>query len=95
MDSLLLWIGYLLIAVSWFVGITNCYLSFVRPLISKDRANVSGIPAIGSVLILIGAYLVGWNSTTTLAVVGQFAVDTGGILWFAVMMFFQNTKEMK
>lgn len=95
MDSLLLWSGYLLIAVAWFVGITNFYLSFVRPFISKDRANVSGIPAIGSVLVLIGAFLVGWNPPTTLAVIGQFAVDTGGIVWFAVIMFLQRTKEMK
>jgi uncharacterized BrkB/YihY/UPF0761 family membrane protein len=70
----------------------NFYLSFVRPLLYAWRhgsfngiKNVSGLPLLGTVLV-VAAGIIGfadWRSTTVGLV--ALVLDTGGLPWFPLM----------
>jgi hypothetical protein len=84
-------IGLLVMFGALVIGGLNFYLSFLRGLIygrkkgSLDGYNhVSGLPVIGSVLVVIGT-VVGFGSALCV-VLGLLAValDTGGSVWFLV-----------
>jgi len=67
------------------IGLTNAFLSFVRPrLRSASRRHISGIPVVGSALVVIGVlYGFGALGTALLALAAS-AIDTGGAPWFAI-----------
>ena len=73
------------------VALLNFYLSFIRPRLFWLRRrsmdgyrHVSGLPMIGTVLLILGA-LFGFGAIgSTLVGVGAFALDTGGSVWFLV-----------
>ncbi len=84
---LVLTVGMVLIGLALFVTACNLYFSFIRPLLFQNRPNyhwVSGIPVIGSLLIVAGV-LVGFGGVlpATLGIVA-FLLDTGGALWFLI-----------
>jgi hypothetical protein len=71
------------------IGALNFFLSLIRPLLyrlrhrSMDRYRfVSGLPGIGTLLVLVGV-VIGFGGCFT-ALSGMFAmvIDTGGSLWF-------------
>lgn len=77
--------------VAMFIAAPNFYLSFIRPLLFHLRRgsfdeykNVSGIPIVGTVVVVVGAIL-GFGSVlcSTLGVVAT-ALDTGGSMWFVI-----------
>ena len=81
--------GIWFVAPAAFVAVLNFYLSFVRGLLlrlrhgSLDRyRHVSGIPLIGSLLVLI-AGIIGFGAVgTVLSCIVAVALDTGGLPWF-------------
>lgn len=82
-------IGFM--AVGAFVAAINFYLSFIRfPLyVARHRSKegyrfVSGIPMIGSVLIISGAISAFGSVDIALVGVAAFVLDTGGSGWFIV-----------
>ena len=69
----------------------NFYLSLVRPLFyyalhsSRDGyRHVSGLPFVGTLLICAGAALAFGNVAWSLLGIAAYLSDTGGILWFVV-----------
>ena len=73
------------------LGILNAYLSMIRPCLYRLRHGsmegyrfVSGLPLVGSVLV-IAAGVFGFGALPT-AVVGlvTLALDTGGLPWFLI-----------
>jgi hypothetical protein len=73
------------------VASLNFFLSYVRPLFYRWRsgswtgyAHISGIPAVGTLFVLIGG-IVGFGAWVS-AVIGIAAslLDTGGLPWFLV-----------
>src|SRR5689334_20883855 len=80
-----------LMIVAMFIAAPNFYLSFIRPLVFHLRGgsfdeykNVSGIPIVGTVVVVVGAIL-GFGSflCSALGLVAM-ALDTGGSVWFLV-----------
>ena len=66
------------------LALMNFYLSFIRPRLSKNSRHVSGIPIIGSLLVIAGLI---WGFGCALpAAVGTaaYALDTGGGLWVLI-----------
>jgi hypothetical protein len=78
-----------LLALGGCIALTNFYLSFLRMPFHQWRGRrdvkwVSGIPLIGSFVLVIGLFgLDGW-----LALLGAFFffLDTGGIFWLVLVM---------
>jgi hypothetical protein len=73
----------MLVATS--IGALNFYLSFIRPMISGSRSddrNVSGVPVVGTLLVVIGTVLGFGSVLCALLGLVVVAVDTGGSLWF-------------
>jgi hypothetical protein len=73
------------------IALLNVYLSWIRPAIhflvqgSMTRYRfASGIPAIGTFLILTGGLLGFGNRTTALTGIVLLLLDTGGLPWFVV-----------
>lgn len=74
-----------------FFAIINFYLSFIRPRRLLRRhgslegiSNISGIPLIGTILVIFGgAFGVGAIGTALLGLL-VLALDTGGAPWFLI-----------
>lgn len=69
----------------------NFYLSFIRPLFyfalhwSRDGyRHVSGAPFVGTLLICAGAAFEFGNVGWSLLGIAAYLLDTGGVLWFVV-----------
>jgi hypothetical protein len=67
----------------------NFYLSFVRPSVASRRhgmqrngQNISGVPVIGTLLVVLGGVLGFGAIGTTLIGLLAVALDTGGAPWF-------------
>lgn len=84
-------VGFILAAVPF--AALNFYLSFIRPHVfrllhgSMDGfRRVSGIPIVGSILVLLGA-LFGFGALglgTALLGLASVGFDTGGSVWFLI-----------
>ena len=79
-----------LMAMALLLGSLNFYLSYIRPALDQHRTDyrfVSGIPLIGTLLVIVGT-IVGWSATLP-AVLGVVALllDTGGLPWGIVMIW--------
>lgn len=65
-------------------AVLNFYLSFIRGRIKRDadKRHVSGVPIVGTVLVVVGA-VVGFGSALIAgAGIVATALDTGGTVWF-------------
>lgn len=76
-----------LMVVALLLSSLNLYLSFIRPALFRHRPDyrfVSGIPLIGTLLIIAGT-AVGWSAALP-GLLGFIALllDTGGLPWFIV-----------
>ena len=78
-----------LMMVALGIAALNFYLSFIRPVVFHRRGgsfdeyrHVSGIPIVGTVVVVVGAIL-GFGSAlcSALGLVAM-ALDTGGSVWF-------------
>jgi hypothetical protein len=75
--------------IAFAVGLYNLWLSYGRPWVHRKRAvdgqhprHVSGLPAIGTLLVVIAA-VVGFGAAGTAALgLTVLAIDTGGSPWF-------------
>mgnify|MGYP001812150322 CR=1 FL=1 len=83
--------GMAVMIAAGLIALLNFYLSFVRGHLYLKRhgsrdgyRHISGVPLIGTVLVLIGAAL-GFGDVPT-AVLGLIvmSVDTGGSVWFLI-----------
>ncbi len=80
-------LGWMLVAIT--LGLFNMYLSFLRPFIYRVRhgstkafQHVSGIPGVGSLLVVVGV-LVGFGGVVpALLGITAMLLDTGGSFWF-------------
>jgi hypothetical protein len=71
------------------LGLFNFYLSFVRPVLFRWRYGsleqyrfVSGVPGVGTILVVIGG-LLGFGSVVTASVgLAAMLLDTGSSIWF-------------
>lgn len=83
--------AFWLLIPAGLVALLNCYLSFARPMIFRwrhesmdDYRHVSGIPAVGSVLVLAGG-IVGFGALSAVALgFAATLIDTGGFPWLLV-----------
>ena len=76
-----------LMGMALLLSSLNLYLAYIRPARfghRPDYRNVSGIPLIGTLLVIAGT-VVGWSSVVP-ALLGLVALllDTGGLPWFIV-----------
>lgn len=81
-------VGYGLIFFAMFVASINFYLSFIRPLIARSFgqsiSNVTGLPMLGTLLLIAGVLCVDRTTAVLTLVATQFFLDTGGLAWFVV-----------
>lgn len=69
----------------------NFYLSFVRGLLYRRKRgslegyrHVSGLPMVGTLLVVIGTLLGFGSMAVTVLGLAAFAADTGGTVWFVI-----------
>ena len=77
--------------VAMFIATPNFYLSFVRPFVFHKRGgsfdeykHVSGIPIIGTVVVVVGASLGFGDALCSVLGLVTIALDTGGSVWLLV-----------
>ncbi len=83
--------GIALMFLALTFGLLNFYLSFLRPLLYRHRRGsmdgyrfVSGVPAVGTLLVLIGnTFSYGAVIPALLGIV-VLLLDTGGFPWFVI-----------
>ena len=74
-----------------FITALNAHLAFLRPLLYRRRhgsyegmRNISGFPAIGTFVVVIGCFLaIGHRPTAVLGLV-VLTLDVGGLPWFLI-----------
>ncbi|MFO0802094.1 MAG: hypothetical protein U0791_03075 [Gemmataceae bacterium] len=75
------------------IALLNFHLSFVRPGLFRLRGhscrNISGIPLIGSLLLVPAAvgFAVEWHPWLFAATLLLFLLDTGGVVWLVPVLF--------
>ncbi len=77
--------------VALVIGGLNFYLSFLRGLLYQRRKgsldeykHVSGLPMIGSLLVVVGAVLAFGSTLAAGLGLVAVAIDTGGSVWFLI-----------
>lgn len=82
-------VGFIVAAL--FFALLNFHLSFVRPRMLLQRygsldgiRHVSGIPIIGTILVLLGGIFGFGSLGTALLGIAALALDTGGSPWFLI-----------
>ena len=90
-----------LLAVGGLLCLTNFYLSFLRvPLLLRrgqpreEIRFVSGLPVLGSLLVLV-ALLLGLDGIERIAAWSLLVIDTGGLHWFAFSMALDALHERR
>lgn len=92
------WLSLFLIVAGGVIAAINFYLSFVAVPVHKLRHGrapervPSGIPLVGSILLLIGAALAEGKVAAITALV-LFAIDTGGPHWFVGTLVWQRFRR--
>jgi hypothetical protein len=78
--------GYLCLCVAAVFATINFYLSFLRApiykLLGRDCPNVSGIPLIGNLFVLVAMLLVERTAAVWMIATLLILIDTGGLPWF-------------
>jgi hypothetical protein len=81
-------LGFAWMLIALTVGLLNFYLSFIRPLLlywrcgsSEQYRHVTGIPLVGTIVVVIGG-LFGFGSVLTACVgLAALLLNTGGSFW--------------
>ena len=86
--------GSLFLFAGVFVAAVNIYTSFIRDRIHLFRQGdmdsfqfVSGIPAIGSICIIISSLCLTQSTPFGIALLATTVADTGGFPWFLIAVF--------
>jgi len=85
-------LAYSLFGLGALFCVINLYLSFLRPVVHRLRAqaqplrHVSGVPLLG-MTILPGLMLAPPSVTLSAACLALMAVDTGNLLWFVACVW--------
>ncbi|MGO8764840.1 MAG: hypothetical protein ACLQSR_06855 [Limisphaerales bacterium] len=82
--------GWLIAAA--IIALINMFYSFVRPFIllrilrvpNKEYKRVSGLPVIGSILVILGTLFSFGSIGTAILFLIIFLIDTGGSMWFLI-----------
>lgn len=79
-------LGYAFFGIGSFFSVLNCHLSFIRPWFyhrkHKNMENykfVSGIPLIGSILLLLASFWLNQTLVLASAIFFFYIIDTNGI----------------
>jgi hypothetical protein len=90
-------LGYIMFAVAALIAASNFYLSFVRApvhwCLGWECPNISGVPVVGSLFLVAAVALVKWSAFVWLGVLLLCAIDTGGVVWFCLVMAWEFTKK--
>jgi hypothetical protein len=85
-------LGWMLMAL--LVGVCNFSLSFARPILFRLRHGsmeryrfVSGIPGVGTLLVLVGGLLGFGSAPIALMGLAAMLIDTGGSFWFLLAIW--------
>lgn len=88
--------GYILFAIAALIAVSNFYLSFVRAPIhwwlGRKCPNISGIPLVGTLFLIAAIALLQWSALLWLLVILVCAIDTGGLVWFCLVMAWKSLK---
>jgi len=86
-------VGVVFAAIAIVIVTNNLYLSLVRPLVyfvfqrdANHLRNVSGIPLLGSIAVIIAAVTLPANVYLGIALLVLFMIDPGGLLVLGWMM---------
>jgi len=79
---------YFSISIGIFFSILNFYLSFIE----KKRNKASGIPMLGSFILIISLFFINNNYLFYIIIV-SILIDTGGIHWFISIILWEYFKE--
>jgi hypothetical protein len=86
-------IGIIAVSLAALVVFLNIYLSFIRPSIYRFRhgtldgfGNISGLPVVGTILVLLAAFFLAPNKALGILLLILFVVDTGGLPCFLFVM---------
>ncbi len=83
-------LGYSLLASGAVVCCLNFYLSFLQyplcKLLGREYKRVSGIPIVGSLLVIIGVAILRESRSLYWGGIVIALLDTGGLHWFAGVM---------
>lgn len=93
-----IYVAYAIFAYGCCVSLINFYIKFLHCPINcilgrtvDDSKSSSLIPIIGSLLIIVSVYSVAEIPWLFWGGVVSAILDTGGLHWFAVMIFFMPT----
>ena len=85
-------VGFVIAAL--LIAVLNFHLSFIRPRILLRRhgsldgiRHISGLPAVGNILVTLSMSLGFGSLGTTLIGLIAIAIDTGGLPWFLVAIW--------
>jgi hypothetical protein len=95
--------GSLFLFLAGFVTFVNIYTSFLRDRIHNWRHGnmddfqfVSGVPAIGSVFVILGSLCFTQSPMVGTVLIALIIADTGGFFWFPLALFidwYSGTKD--
>jgi hypothetical protein len=95
-----IYIAYALFAFGCLVSLTNFYLSFLRYPLYRFRGEIddnfqwsSGLPMIGSLLIVVSIFSVAEVPWLFWGGVLCAILDTGGVHWFAGIMLYLSARD--
>ena len=90
-------IGLISCALGTFIACLNLYFSFIRYPVHRWRGGtrndyrwVSGIPAVGSILLWLGARLLVGRPALMWTAIGISLIDTGGLPCFVATMLYMS-----
>jgi hypothetical protein len=83
------YIGIALLAIAALIACGNFYVSFVRPpiywwVLRRDCPNVTGIPAIGTFLVLAAFAFLQKSALVWATAIAICVIDTAGLPWFCL-----------
>jgi hypothetical protein len=80
-----------------FIAVANFFLSFLRApiykLLGRECRNVSGIPLIGNLFLLVAMFLVDRTTVAWMIAMTLILIDTGGIVWFLVTVSWMSLRS--
>ena len=93
----MLTLGFIMFAIAALIAMTNFYLSFIRAPIywrlGWECRNISGIPLIGTLFLVAAVTMIEWSAIVWLGVTLLCIIDTGGLVWFCLVMMWKFVKK--
>ena len=90
-------VGCWMLGFAAFIASVNFSLSFVRPLIywllGWERRNISGIPGIGTLFLIVALALLKWSAIVWVSAIVLCVIDTCGLPWFCAVMMWEAMRR--